>query len=133
MNNLKDIRWKERFENFEKSYKLLEKYINQKNKTELEKAGLIQFYEMTFELSWKLLKDYLEAIGFDVKSPRETIKQAFQIELIDNGHIWMDALLNRNITTHTYNEELAEKILKEIKERYFLQFKKLYQKMRKEY
>jgi len=132
VNNLKDIRWKERFEHFEKSYKLLEKYINQEIKTELEKAGIIQFFEMTFELSWKLLKDYLEAIGYVVKSPRDAIKQAFQIELIDDGHIWMDALLNRNITTHTYNEELAEKMLKEIDKLYFPQFKKLYNKLKKE-
>ena len=133
LNNLKDIRWRERFEHFEKSYKLLEKYINQENKTELENAGLIQFFKMTFELSWKLLKDYLESIGFEVKSPRETIKKAFQIELIDDGHIWMDALLNKNITIHTYYEELAEEIVKDIKERYFGQFKKLYQKLKKDY
>ncbi|EEG77466.1 nucleotidyltransferase substrate binding protein [Dethiobacter alkaliphilus] len=78
MNNLKDIRWKQRFQNFEKSFSLLEKYIAQKEKNELEKAGIIQFFEMTFELSWKLLKDYLEAVGYVVNSPREAIKQSFQ-------------------------------------------------------
>ena len=79
MENLKEIRWKQRFENFDKSYKLLKKYSNQPIITELERAGIIQFYEMTFELAWKVLKDYLEAEGYIVKSPRETVKQAFQI------------------------------------------------------
>ena len=112
MDNLKSIRWKERFQNFEKSYKLLEKYVNQETINELEKAGIIQFFEITFELSWKLMKDYLESIGYIVNSPREAIKQSFQIELIDDGYVWMDALENRNLTTHTYNEEIAEKMYK---------------------
>jgi len=132
LNNLKDLRWRERFQNFEKSYKLLEKYINQEDKNELEKAGIIQFFEMTFELSWKLLKDYLESIGYEVNSPRGAIKQSYQIELIDQGHIWMDALLDRNITTHTYNDEIAEKMLKDISERYFPQLKKLYERLKRE-
>ena len=60
------------------------------------------------------MKDYLESQGYDVKSPRETVKQSFQIGLIDNGHIWIDALSNINLTTHTYDEELAEKMTREI-------------------
>ena len=132
MDNLKDIRWKQRFENFDKSYKLLNKYANQPITTELERAGIIQFFEMTFELAWKVLKDYLEAQEYMVKSPRETVKQAFQIGLIDNGHIWMDALSNRNLTTHTYNEELANKMTKEIITMYLPELDKMHEKLSKE-
>lgn len=132
MENLKEIRWKQRFENFEKSYKLLKKYSNQQIRTELERAGIIQFFEMTFELAWKVLKDYLESEGYMVKSPRETVKQAFQIGLIDNGHIWIDALSNRNLTTHTYDEELAEKMTKEILMAYLPELYSMYKKLSKE-
>ncbi|KKY01788.1 nucleotidyltransferase [Paraclostridium benzoelyticum] len=132
MENLKEIRWKQRFENFEKSYKLLKKYSNQPIRTELERAGIIQFFEMTFELAWKVLKDYLESEGYMVKSPRETVKQAFQIGLIDNGHIWIDALSNRNLTTHTYDEELAEKMTKEILMAYLPELDSMYKKLSKE-
>ena len=125
MENLKEIRWKQRFENFDKSYKLLKKYSNQEITTELERAGIIQFFEMTFELAWKVLKDYLESEGYMVKSPRETVKQAFQIGLIDNGHIWIDALSNRNLTTHTYDEELATKMTSEILNAYLPELDKL--------
>ena len=132
MDNLKDIRWKQRFENFDKSYKLLNKYAKQPITTELERAGIIQFFEMTFELAWKVLKDYLEAQEYLVKSPRETVKQAFQIGLIDNGHIWMDALSNRNLTTHTYDEELANKMTNEIITMYLPELDKMYEKLSKE-
>ena len=132
MENLKEIRWKQRFENFDKSYKLLKKYSNQEITTELERAGIIQFFEMTFELAWKVLKDYLESEGYMVKSPRETVKQAFQIGLIDNGHIWIDALSNRNLTTHTYDEELATKMTSEILNAYLPELDKLYNKLAEE-
>ena len=132
MDNLKDIRWKQRFENFDKSYKLLNKYAKQPITTELERAGIIQFFEMTFELAWKVLKDYLEAQEYLVKSPRETVKQAFQIGLIDNGHVWMDALSNRNLTTHTYDEELANKMTNEIITMYLPELDKMYEKLAKE-
>ena len=118
MENLKEIRWKQRFENFDKSYKLLKKYSHKPIVTELERAGIIQFFEMTFELAWKVLKDYLESEGYIVKSPRETVKQAFQIGL--------------NLTTHTYDEELAIKMTSEILDAYLPELDKMYEKLSKE-
>ncbi|MBM7560907.1 nucleotidyltransferase substrate binding protein [Fusibacter tunisiensis] len=132
MDELKDIRWKQRFVNFEKSYKLLNQYINQPIETELERAGIIQFFEISFELSWKLMKDYLEAQEISVKSPRETIKQAYQIGLIDDGHVWIDGLSDRNLTVHTYDEDMAKKMVNDIIKLYFPELKKLYDKVVKE-
>lgn len=131
MDPLKE-RWKQRFENFEKSFKLLEKYSQKEIQTELERAGIIKFFEMTFELAWKVLKDYLESQGYEVKSPRETIKQAFQIGLIQDGHVWMDALTSRNLTSHTYDEAVAEKLVGDIREHYYPALKAVYQKLLEE-
>lgn len=64
-----------------------------------------------------------------VKSPRETVKQAFQIGLIDNGHIWIDALSNRNLTIYTYDEELADKMTKEILISYLPELDKMYNRL----
>lgn len=132
MDEFKDIRWKQRFENFNKAYTLLEKYSTKTELSELEQAGIIQFFEMTFELGWKVLKDYLECDGYIVKSPRETIKQAFQNEIINDGHIWMEALSVRNLTTHTYDENLANKMVKDIVTVYFPELKKMHDKLEKE-
>lgn len=132
MEPLKDTRWRQRFENFEKSYKLLKKYANGTIDTELERAGIIHFFEMTVELSWKVLKDYLESQGYIVKSPRETIKQAYQVDLVDDGHIWLEALSKRNQTPHTYDETLAIEFVAEITQLYLPAFKKLYEKLLEE-
>ena len=85
-NEQQDIRWKQRLQNFEKSLTLLTGALNIDQPDIYQKAGLIQFFETTFELSWKLMKNYLEAEGFiDVKSPRSVIKKAFETELIKEG------------------------------------------------
>lgn len=126
----KDIRWKQRFQNFEKAYLLLERTLNINNPSEAEKGGLIQFYEMAFELAWKLMKDYLEEKGFTLDSPRESIKQAFQSGMIEDGQDWMDALTDRNLTTHTYDEKTADKVVSSIRVSYFPILQRLYSKVK---
>lgn len=132
MHNKKEIRWKQRFTNFEKAFKVLERTVQIQQPNEAEKGGLIQFYEVCFELSWKTMKDYLESEGYIVKSPKQTIKQAFQIDLIHNGEIWLDALEDRNLTAHTYDETTTNMIVKNITEKYFPLLKDLYEKLKNE-
>jgi len=122
----KDIRWKQRFQNYKKAYLLLERNLNIAEPSEVERAGIIQFFEMAFELAWKLMKDYLEEEGLVVNSPKEAIKQAFQSDIIKDGHTWIDALNDRNLTTHTYEEEAAIEVTENIEENYFPLLKNLY-------
>ena len=114
-----DIRWQQRFAQFGKAFALLEQAIAVAKPSVIERAGLIQFFEMAFELGWKLLKDYQEAEGYSIKSPRDAIKQAFQSGLIDAGHDWMSALEDRNLTTHTYNEQTAVAVEQKIRQSYY--------------
>ncbi len=130
--NTKEIRWQQRFQNFEKAFQILERTVTMESLSEVERGGLIQFFEVAFELSWKTMKDYLESQGFSVKTPRETIKQAFQIELIGEGQTWLQALEDRNLTTHTYDEETALQIERLIKEEYFPALKDFYEKLKAE-
>ena len=117
--NAQDIRWEQRYRQFSRAFSLLQDAMAVDSPSVLERAGMIQFFEMAFELAWKLLKDYLEAEGYDVKTPREAIKQAFQIGLIPQGHEWMAALSDRNLTTHTYNERTAQAVEKKIRGSYY--------------
>lgn len=123
----KDMRWKQRFQNYEKAFLLLQRTLDIKNPSEAEKGGLIQFYEMAFELAWKLMKDYLDELGFTVNSPREAIKQGFQSGIIENGQGWIDALEDRNLTTHTYDESTAEKVVSTIRTSYYPMLRQLYE------
>lgn len=116
---MSDIRWKQRFQNFERACALLERTAKNPKLSEAERGGLIQFFEMAFELSWKLLKDYLTAEGYEVKSPREAFKQAFQIGLIVDGGDWLLALEDRNLISHTYDEATALRVEKKIRKEYF--------------
>jgi nucleotidyltransferase substrate binding protein (TIGR01987 family) len=122
----KDIRWVQRFQNFEKAFLLLQETVQIKGPSVTERAGLIQFFEMTFELAWKLLKDYEEEEGFVIKSPRDAIKQAFQTNIINEGHTWIDALEDRNLTSHTYHEKIAVEVEEKIRNKYFPVLKQLY-------
>lgn len=119
-------RWEYRFENYEKAYMRLSHAVQREDLDELVQAGLIQTFEFTFELAWKLLKAKLEHEGFSVKTPREIFKQAFQTGYISDGHVWMDALEKRNIMAHTYNNKIAEEVVGLIQQKYFPVLKELY-------
>jgi len=129
-----DTRWKQRLLNFSKvmghldkallienpDFLQIDKALLIENPDFLQKAGIIQLFEISFELAWKLLKDYLEEQGFqDVKSPRAALKKAFEIDLIQNGHEWIELLENRNLTSHTYDEAKANEVETLIETKYY--------------
>ena len=126
MKNL-DVRWKQRFQNYEKAVTILEQATMISNPDIFQKAGLIQFFESSYELAWNMLKDYLEDQGFtDIKSPRAALKKAFEIGLILNGHDWMNLLQDRNLTAHTYDEQKIQEVENLIHLKYFPLLKDLY-------
>jgi nucleotidyltransferase substrate binding protein (TIGR01987 family) len=123
-----DIRWKQRFANFNKATNHLEKALQIPNPDIVQKAGIIHFFEMSFELAWNMIKDYLEEQGFvDIKSPRSALKKAFEINILENGHDWMDLLQDRNLTAHTYDEQKATDMEQLISSKYFPLLKALHQ------
>lgn len=127
-----DIRWKQRYQNFEKAFKLLEEAVTKIELSDLEKAGVIQIYEFTFELAWKTVKDFLEEKEVLVKFPKDTIKEAFKYEIVDDGDLWMDMLEKRNLMAHTYNETNAELAYKLITEQYINALQQVYTKLKGE-
>ena len=121
-----DIRWKQRFRNFNKSLELLESALKIEQPDVVQKAGIVQFFEMCCELSWKVMKDYLEDQGFtEIGTPRNAIKKSFEIGLVEDGHAWMDLLVDRNLSVHTYDEEKANSLDLLIHTKYIQLFQKL--------
>jgi nucleotidyltransferase substrate binding protein (TIGR01987 family) len=125
-----DVRWTQRFNNFSKALGQLTKFIEKGDLNELEKQGLIQAFEYTFELAWNTLKDYFEAQGeTNIFGSRDAFRLAFKRGLIGNGEAWMDMIKSRTLTSHTYNEEIADKIANDTANIYFQEFVALHNKL----
>lgn len=121
-----DIRWQQRFSNFKKAFAQLEKFIAEEDLNELEVQGLIKAFEYTYELSWKTLQDLLKDKGYmDIIGPKPVIEQSFQDGYIRKGEAWMRMHNSRNLTSHTYNQDIADKIVELIIDEYFDLFKEL--------
>lgn len=129
----KDIRWQQRFINFNKAFNQLERFKEVENLNELEKQGLIKAFEYTFELSWKTLQDLLKDKGYiDIVGPRPVIEQSFQDGYIADGNGWMRMHKSRNLTSHTYDEQTAEEIIMSIRKEYFYLLRDLRQRLENE-
>ncbi len=125
-----DIRWIQRFANYRKALGQLEKFILKGELSELEEQGLIKAFEYTYELGWNTMKDYLYYQGIvDVAGSRDTIREAFKINLINDGEEWMNMLVSRNLTSHSYNEDTADEIASAVVNTYFSLFKNLETKL----
>jgi nucleotidyltransferase substrate binding protein (TIGR01987 family) len=114
-----DIRWQQRFDNFSKSCVLLSEINNYEleNTISIIREGFIQRFEVTFELMWKTLKDFMEYEGIIVQpTPRSVIKEAFAANIIKDGQVFIDMLEARNLTSHKYDEETFNRIFLQIKQ-----------------
>lgn len=125
-----DIRWKQRFSSYKRALDQLTKFINKGNLNELEQQGLIQAFEYTHELAWKLLKSFLDSRGVqDIYGSKDATRSAFNLALIEDGESWMDMIKDRNRTSHTYSQAVAEEIVANITQRFFGLFVALKSKM----
>jgi len=121
-----NIRWIQRLNHFTKALGQLTKFIEKGELNELEKQGLIQSFEYTYELAWNTLKDYFEEQGeINIFGSRDAFRLAFRRDLVEDGETWMDMIESRTLTSHTYNEDVAEKIAADIVNKYFSEFMKL--------
>jgi nucleotidyltransferase substrate binding protein (TIGR01987 family) len=129
----KQKRWQERLGEFEKAVKRLEESLGKKKFTDLEKDGIIQRFEFSFELAWKTLKDYLQDQGFsDAVSPKKSLKQAFANNLFDKGDLWIEMLEDRNRLSHLYDQKMSESFFNNIKNKYSTALRDLIKTLKKE-
>ncbi|MDE0010968.1 MAG: nucleotidyltransferase substrate binding protein [Candidatus Poribacteria bacterium] len=124
-----EVRWIQRANSFERAFNRLNAAVilaEQRELSDLEAQGLIQGFEYTHELAWKTLKNFLEAQGvLNLYGSRDTTREAFRNNLIENGEVWMDMVDKRNLTSHTYDEETAAQVVTAIRTAYFAEFERL--------
>jgi nucleotidyltransferase substrate binding protein (TIGR01987 family) len=130
-----DIRWKQRFSNYTKAFYKLDEAVARIKKDytikddgsidddefldDIIKEGLIQRFEYTHELAWKVMKDFLEEVG-NVKlyGSKDATREAFAADLIQDGDVWMEMIKSRNKTSHTYNQDTADEIFFQVIHKY---------------
>lgn len=126
---VQDIHWIQRFGHFSKAVGQLQEAVElaqNRPLSKLEKQGLIQSFEYTYELAWNVLKDYFELQGeTGLHGSRDVFRLAFRRGIIEDGETWMDMVKSRTLTTHTYNEDIANKIAADIFDRYYPEFIRL--------
>lgn len=119
----KDLRWEQRFVNYKRALSRLNEAVSQSidaELSELEREGLIQRFEYTYELAWKTLQDLLREKGYvDLKGPKDVLNQAFLVGYIEGDATWRAMKKSRELTSHTYDQDTACEIATAIVERYW--------------
>jgi len=130
------LRWQQRFSNYKRALAKLTNAIElstQRKLSDLEKQGLIQAFEFTHELAWNVMRDYFVYQGnMDISGSRDAVRESFKAGLVTDGDGWMEMIKSRNMTSHTYNEKVAEEIVQFITKTYhtlFVQFKEKMDKL----
>jgi len=132
---LPEKRWVQRLDNYEKAVALLEKAFlvsKERDLTELERMGLIQAFELAFELAWNVMKDFLQSEGvFDIIGSKKAVRQAFAKGIIDDGEVWMDMIDRRNETSHCYDEAIAIRVITEVTDSFVEELKTFLETMKR--
>ncbi|MBA4166415.1 MAG: nucleotidyltransferase substrate binding protein [Chitinophagaceae bacterium] len=125
-----DVRWKQRFQNFEKAFVFFEEIVNKGTYSLIDITALVKAFEFTFELGWKTIKDYLYEQGIETAFPRAALKEGFATGIIKDGHVWMEMLEKRNEPSHTYNQEVAKFAVEIIRHKYYIAIGQVYNFLR---
>lgn len=124
-----DIRWVQRYSNYKKALNQLKDAVDlmsQRELSNLEKQGVVQAFEFTHELSWNMMKDFLESKGnTEIYGSKDATRQAFKYGLIIDGDVWMSMIKSRNLTSHTYDERTVDEIIERVSQEYFFAFVEL--------
>ena len=127
-SNQEEVRWKQRFQHYCAALEGLERaaeLARTRPLSELEEQGVIQGFEFTHELAWKTMKDFFQSRGTSkLFGSKDATREAFQAGLIQDGEVWMQMILHRNLTSHAYDRSSAQEILQAVLEVYMPRFSK---------
>jgi len=124
----------QKFDNFVASLRNLETVQGQEPPySPIVKAGIINLFEITFELSWKTIKDILEDNGYlheSSGSARTILRAAYAAKMIENEDAWIELLDLRNLLSHTYDDKKSEEAVDKIKKDFIPLFAALEKELR---
>jgi len=127
------VRWKQRFQNYKKALYTVKSAVElaaNRGLSDLEKQGLIQGFEFTFELTWNVMKDYPEDQGINgIIGSKGAVRHAFDNGLIEDRQLWMDMIKDRNLASYSYDEKTAEDLVTAIINAYYPHLAKFAEKM----
>jgi len=126
MEKSPDIRWTQRFANYQKALAQLSRFVQKEKLNEMEEQGLIKAFEYTFEMAWLTIKDYYkDQADTIIQGSRDAFRLAFRREMIADGETWMAMIKSRQLTVHTYDPETAKEVGTDIRDQYHKAFKDL--------
>jgi len=128
MSEKADIRWVQRLSHFEKALKSLLNDIElstDRDLSDIERRGLIQAFEYTYELAWNSIKDFYQSLGNeDIQGSKDAFRIAFKNGLVSTDNL-MKTVKSRPLTSHSYNEETASEIYDDVRNLFYDAFKEL--------
>jgi len=131
-----DIRWFQRFENYKKAFNTLSADVElatERELSDIEKRGLIQAFEYTYELAWNVIRDFYLSVGEgNIHGSRDAFTMAFNKGLV-NSEVLVQTIKSRQLTVHTYNEEAADAIFHDVINKYYEAFNELRESLQKQY
>lgn len=122
--------FKTKANNFERAVARLQETLKEYEETHSDSVrdGGIQRFEFCMELAWKTTREYLLDQGFvDINSPKAVMREAYAYGILNNETIWVNALTDRNLTSHVYDDTVANEVFQRIKNNYVSILKELSQ------
>lgn len=125
MQNEKSARTSNALASLKKALKSLTEACEAPITEDRDKAGIIKNFEFVYELTWKTLKRKLEDEGQITTTPKDVIRKAFEFNYILDEELWLQIIKDRNLTVHTYDQDLADELIKEIKGPHLKEFSRI--------
>lgn len=130
-----DVRWKQRFRNYRRAVALVREPLLREpaSLSDLEKAGVLQRFELALELAWKTMQDLLQEEGIQIEpvTPRQVAKHAFSAKVLSDGQIWIEMIDARNLAAHTYEQSVMDTIVVRVRDHFLPAFEELLQYLEK--
>ena len=121
---MKITKMQERYYHYQRCVIRLKDAINRDLTDDIVLTAVIKTFEMTIELGWKVMRDFLEYQGVDtpLRGSRDVIRSAFKAYIHIDAPLWLKMIEDRNKIVHEYDEEHSRILANIIKDRYLAEF-----------